>query len=525
MFYNPSNSYEYNDCVSHGACSVSPNISSMQEIMFILLRQIAYYLVKLKNFGIEKEKIVYDIMSELAFVDSLKDLSEAQILDIFSKHYINFIKTRKEYLKICKDNNTSCEDLKNILKLSPKSSLSSILKRGDKEYLNKYKKLGLNHKYFAEVLSGVIKSVCINWITLKEYGENGKFASDLVLNALNLLNSARVSPEKIKVYIDELAKIDIEILRRINELQIKNFGMITQTEVSNSTRPHKAVMVSGSNLHDLQILLDALKDEDIDVYTNGNLLIAHAFSKFSEYKNLKGHFGSDVFNTVLDFATFPGAILLTRNESQNIEYLYRGRLFTTDDIAAKGVVKIKDNDFSPLIKSALEAKGFAKGQQRDFELIGYNDAELEKQINKIIEKNPQKIYIIGFSNNSMHQMDYFKKFFAELPADSYVISFSYKPEIKNSLYINIGNDYSILYSILHKIVQKISIDSEKLIFFMTKCDTNSLSNIINLKNRGAKTVFLSDCPPLVINPSVLNAFTRMFKVNMITNPQDDMQKM
>ena len=70
MFYNSSDSYEYNDCISRGACSVSPNITSMQEIMFILLRQISYYLLKLKNFGIEKENIIYDIIYQLAFIDS-----------------------------------------------------------------------------------------------------------------------------------------------------------------------------------------------------------------------------------------------------------------------------------------------------------------------------------------------------------------------------------------------------------------------------------------------------------------------
>ena len=57
MFYNTSDNYEYNDCVSKGACSISPAISSMQEIMFVLLRQMAYYLIKLKGFGIIKEEI------------------------------------------------------------------------------------------------------------------------------------------------------------------------------------------------------------------------------------------------------------------------------------------------------------------------------------------------------------------------------------------------------------------------------------------------------------------------------------
>ena len=34
---------------------------------------------------------------------------------------------------------------------------------------------------------------------------------------------------------------------------------------------------------------------------------------FKQFKNLKGHFGTGVNSTILDFATFPGAILLTKN--------------------------------------------------------------------------------------------------------------------------------------------------------------------------------------------------------------------
>lgn len=523
MFYNSSESFEYNDCISRGACSVSPNITSMQEIMFILLRQISYYVLKLKNFGIEKENIIYDIMFQLAFIDSLKDLSEAQVLDLFSMQYSNLVKTRKEYMKLCKENNSSCEDLKNLLKFSAKTNLSSILKRGDKEFLQKYKRFSLNEKSYSEILSGVIKSVSVNWINLYDYGSYGKFASDSILNALNLFNSARVSTQKIKLYIDELAKFDVELLKQINDLQTKEFGKIQQTAVSTSTVPGKAVMVSGSNLNDLKTLLDVLKDKEIDVYTNGNLLIAHAFPLFKEYKNLKGHFGSGVLNTILDFATFPGAILLTRNETQNVEYLYRGRLFTTDKVTAKGVVKIENNDFTPLIKSALQAKGFAKGQKRQEEVIGFDENSLIEKLNKIIEKNPEKIFIIGPSNLSVSQIDYFKKFFCSMSDNTCAISFSYNPNKENVLHINIGNDYALLYNFLHTIFQKIPVNSEKLAFFLTKCDVNSLSNIINLKNNGAKDIFLSDCPPLVINPAVLKAFTKLYNINEITTPKEDLE--
>lgn len=515
MFYNSSNNYEYNDCVSMGACSVSPNISSMQEVMMILLRQITYYLVKLRDFKLVKTSIILDLTTQIASADAVKDLSEVQILNAFSKEYNNLIAVRKEYLQLCKKNNKLCADLKHLIKLSPKTSLSTILKMGDKEFLQKFKKMNESQKYLSEILTASIKSVCINIVALNDYGVFCEDSSNVVLDALNLFNKAKVSSDAIKDMIKCLANEDINLLKLINKAQKENFGQIEKTEVSHSTSPNKAIMVSGSNLNDLKNVLLAVEGQNIDVYTNGNLLVAHSFPYFKQFENLKGHFGSGVNSTILDFATFPGAILLTKNEAQNIEYLYRGRLFTTDKIVPKGVAKIENNDFTPLINSALQAKGFAKGQKRDFETVGFNEKELQEIIDKILMINPEKIYIIGLSSLSMKQNEYFKTFYGQLSDKDVVITFSYNPHKKNVFAINIGNDYAILYGILHKIFECIPITSEKLSFFLTKCEVNSLSNIINLKNNGAKNIYLSDCPPIVINPAVLRAFTKMFDIKQL----------
>ena len=522
MFYSNFNTDEFNNCTAKGACSISPNVSSMQEVMFIVLRQISYYLLKLVDLNIYKNDIIKDLIFEIALIDGSKDLSEAQILDLFSREYSNLVKSRKEYLKICKEKNIEINDLKNLIKLSPKTSLASILKKGDREFIQKYKKLTFSQKYNAEILLAIIKSVSTNLSNLYELNSDFYNASLEVLKALNLFNLHNVSTEKFKEKMSILSKLDVYLLNLIAISQKNYFGEITQTKVSYSTRPNKAIMVSGSNLEDLKLVIESVENEDIDVYTNGNLIIAHAFPYFKNSKKLIGHYGNSSFNNILDFATFPGAILLTKNETQNIEYLYRGRLFTTDNIAPKGVVKIENNNFLPLIDSAKQAKGFAKGQKRDSVIVGYNNKSFDSEIDKIIKADPDKIFIIGHTEITINKKEYFKKFFSLMPQNTYAISFSYNPNLDNVLTINLGNDYALIYNALNKIFKKIPVDSEKLAFFLTKCDVNSLSNIINLKNKGAKNIFLSDCPPLVINPAILHAFTKLFEINKITNPKDDL---
>lgn len=528
MFYNYSQNagYDYNECTSRGACSISPNISSLQEVMLILLRQMAYYVLKLEEMGEDMFDMKTEIIEEILMFDSAGDYSDEQFLNIFSRQYSNLIKAHRGYLKLCKEKNLTCEDLKNLIKFSPDMKLSTIIKKGEKAFWERFKRFSNDQKYLAEILLSVLKSVSNNISNYKELDKVHTDACNQVLEALNMFNSKKISADEIKDKIKKLSMINIELFKLIYQAKINSYGNLQEVNVSLSTKPGKAVLVSGSNLSDLYAVLTAAKDKNVDVYSNGNLLISHAYQAFNEFKNFKGHFGSGADSIILDFATFPGSILLTKNEAKNIEYLYRGRLFTTDKIPPKGVVQIKEDDFSELIDSAEQAKGFAKGQERSQLKIGFNSEDLDKKLDGIADKFNKKSYkhlfIIGLATYSSLQYDYFKKFFALMPKDSFVLSFSYGETNDNTLALNLGNDYSLVLNVLARLFERIPIDSEDLTFFLTKCDVNTLSNIINLKDRGAKNIFLSECPPTIVNPTVLKEFTKIFKIHNTTTARADL---
>ena len=512
MFYNSSG--EYNECVSHGACSVSPDVSSMQEILHILFRQIAFYLVNLKSLGINKTNTIDTLIEKIILTDNIKDFTEVQILNIFSSLYNTLITCKNDYLQHCKDSKIKPRYIKNLIKLTPDTNLASLLNLGEKEFINKYKNINSDKKYLNEILISIIKSVSVNLTEIKELSCDCSIASDLIISGLNIMN-LHISAKNIKQFTDKLAECDIELLGQINMLREARFGIPQLSQVSYSTVPNKAVMISGNNLYDLDNLLKFAKDKDIDIYTNGNLLKAHIYPYFKQYKNLRGHFGNDVINIMLDFATFPGAILLTKNESQNIEYLYRGRLFTTDNIVPKGVSKLDNNDFSPLINSALDAKGFARGRTKTGKFVGFDLNDFNMELDKLLMNNPKKLHIFGFSDLRPHNISDFKKFFNSMPDDEIAVSFSFNPDKNNVLHINLAYDYALLQNILSCIFNKVPLNSDILYLYFTKCDFNSLSNIIYLKNKGAKNIYLSACQPNIINPAVLNVFKKLYNIRSL----------
>ncbi|MDR1168910.1 MAG: hypothetical protein LBK53_08515 [Heliobacteriaceae bacterium] len=520
------NNLDFSECTFHGVCTVPPNASSLQEAMIILLRQIAFYILKLEGLGIKQEEIITNIIEEIAAIDVLGDYSEQQTLNIFSKFYAEFINLKKLYTDKCKANNISCKKIKNKIILTSDTNLSAIITQGEKVFKERYGKVSEKQRELSGILWGVMKGVCSNIITYKDLDRVYEPACHSILHALHLFGDAKVSAAKMMSQITGLTELNLELLKLIYNAETELYGETDNVRVSLSTRPGKAIMVSGSSLTDLYSVLKMTRDKNIDVYSNGNLIIAHTYPKLREFDNFKGHFGVQ-HGTVLDFANFPGAILLTKNEAQNIEYLYRGRIFTTDFAAPKGVTQISSDNLSPLLESAMNARGFRTGRSKDFVSIGFNRKELDEQIAEIAEKFKAGIYkhliLAGFSDDSERQAEYFKKLFSKIPDDAFLISFSYQADCENCLTLNAARSYSLIYSISEQLFSKIQINPANVSIFLSRCDVRSLSNIISFKNKGFKNIFLSNCSPGIINPATLKAFRRIFNIMETSTPKKDLE--
>lgn len=519
---------DINECTSRGACSIAPNIASLQEIIIYFLKQLAYYVIKLENLGANNQNIKYEIINDIASLVSINEFSEKQLFEILSKDYFLFIDAKNTYHKICKEKGIPAKDLKNVIIFDKNTSVSKAISQGEKLFLEKYKQISQTQKNLMAILQILIKSTAISLIKLCEFKEFDDNVYHYILSTLDMFNHGKISNKDIKNRITKLSKIDCKLQIEISDLLLKAYDGIEKVEVSHSTRRGKAILVSGNNFQDLLNVLEATKEKNIDVYTHSNLLITHALNKFHQYPHLLGHYGNTTESCILDFATFPGSILLTKNSKNNTEYLYRGRLFSNDYIIHQGVVKVQDDDYTELINAALNAKGFSKGKTKPSTTVGFNEKEIDNALNNLIVKlatnRIKHLYIIGLNYYSEIQNEYFREFFANLKQDEFALSFSYKSKKDNVLTIDVGNYSPLIINILKKLFDKYPIDSKKISFFFTTCDVMTISNIIMLKSMNAKNIFMAQCPPTLVNPSVFETFKREYNINITDSPLNDLRK-
>ena len=101
---NKEEGNDYNECVSRGNCSTSPEVRAFQEVMIIFLRQLAYYELKQEEVNMSyfenKEFIIDGILSLIATNKYTND----QLLEIISRIYSKLLYARKEYHNFCLQN-------------------------------------------------------------------------------------------------------------------------------------------------------------------------------------------------------------------------------------------------------------------------------------------------------------------------------------------------------------------------------------------------------------------------------------
>lgn len=520
---------EYDEFISRGISYLnSPSLILLHDRILSYLQEMAFYIVRLKKLGITNEKIKDLLIESFSGMIVNTDYEPEYFLSLINLIYAYTVQAKELYLSACRKNNLEPEILKSVLKNPQKLSLADMIKEGQKGYAKKVKKFTPIQENFTTMIFNIGKNIFIYLVELKEFGIDEEEIYYGFFEVLNAGNTYITYAQK--ELTDEYAKTNQILAQELNKVITERYGDAMPTEVSCSIKPGKAILVSGSNLRELEMVLEATKDKGIDIYTHDNLIVAHAYQKFKTYSHLVGHVGKCSENYLIDFTNFPGSILMTRHSLQRVENLYRGGIFTMDIIAPQGVVMIKDNNFEPLIKSAIRAEGFEEKIQKPPVKLNFSEKQFLEKIAEVAQKIEQgeikHFFVIGTSDCTQIQKEYFDKFLHLLGNDCFVLSFSYTTGRSNVLSIQFNDNwFNNFYKALEVLTQKIKIKNLNPIVLYTKWGLDTFSNVVCMKNMGINKIYLPVCSPNLFNPFFINGFQKIYDLKNYTNPEDDLKDM
>lgn len=511
--------YQYNNCISRGICSINPRTSSLQEIIILYLKLSGYYALKLENEGITLPRIKEIILDTISILVTNTDFTETDFYNIIKNFNAEIPQIINLYKEMCEKKNETPVYMKTDIKFNKKTDIIKFIRLGEKELRKKSEQVPMQTRNLYKILFLLAKSLCVNIQDLESFGIDASIGYISILKILNHINYTEINLEEIKKFINEIIVCNNKLVNYLRSAQVERYGIQQETDVSYSTTPGKAILVVGSNIRELEKILYATSKSEIDIYTHDEMMLAHTFPKFKEFKHLKGQYGQGVENCHLDFATFPGPIIITRHSLFNIENLYRGLLFTTDIAYSKGVIKIQDDDYSAVIESAIKARGFKTGKSCDSEKIGFvYEKELNYLEKYLSNNNYERIIIFGLYGYSPEDKSYFEKLLKEVDDKTLIISLSFYSKNKNVVCINACFDnYAII-----KIAEKINLISKlPLNIFVPQCGRNAIAKIIYFSSVLNANTFIAKCSPTILNPNIIKTLKESFNIREITTPQKD----
>jgi hydroxylamine reductase len=519
---------ETRDSCSEGIHAVNTTLSSIQEILVLYLKKLAFYIYRLNKFGVNNlhaNKIIiytlYSIVTDTAF-------RQDEFNEVIAELYDTIESTKNVYIKTCTELDIKPEYVKSYFKMSRNFTISEAIRKGERYSQKKAEAYTTEQKDFFDIMMTLLKSLSIREIELHRLGTACHDCFYGIISLLNAMNFKEFSIEKAKEDIFNGIKVYYDMTLLLHQTHRELYGEVEPTDVSFSTKPGKAILVSGSDYKKLDDILNATKDLGIDVYSHGiEMLMSHSFKHFKKYPNYHGHYGFGIEASSLDFSTFPGSIIMTKSTIQRIDLLYRGRLFTLDPMAPMGVVKLNEGNLSPLVESAKLAKGFSRGQDRPSVKVGFNEKFVENKIQEICQKIKNKeirhLFIIGLINFPVANRDYFDKFFDLLPDDCYAISLSCPYEGENIFHLKSFYDYSLFEKILCDLEKFSPLDKLPLSVYTTRCDKHTISHLLYLSYKKIKNIYACKCSDNIIKPSIKQSMQKFYNIKVVSDAETDLK--
>lgn len=251
---------------------------------------------------------------------------------------------------------------------------------------------------------------------------------DFIFEAL-YKTSIKLSLDELMQLIDKTGAITIATMALLDKANSQTYGAPQPVMVKTGAGNRPGILVTGHELKDLEMLLEQSKDQGIDIYTNGEMVLAQSLPFFKKYPHLMGNYGNAWWQQTEDFDSFNGPILVTSNCIVPPAKEYKKRIFTTSVAGYPGVEHIEEKngkkDFSYLINAAKSCDPPLDLKEPDF-MSGFGHQFLVSVTDKVVEavkagKIKKFVVMAGCDGRDVRRTYYTEKAL-ELPQDNVILT-------------------------------------------------------------------------------------------------------
>jgi len=528
-------------CTISGVCGKDPVVAALQDLLIENLTGIAFYAHKLHGLGVATPEADTAIIEGLFTTVTNVNFDPERMRDIVLESQAAKEQTRAAHVAAT---DADAESLPAGAALAPADTVEGMLKQAAKFVLRLEQRNDDITSLRSLILFG-LKGMAAYADHARIMGKEDPAVTHFFSEALSAIRDDALSTNDLIALTLKTGEVNLRCMELLDNGHVEHFGHPVPTSVPTGVHKGPAIVVSGHDLPDLEMLLQQTEDKGITIYTHGEMLPAHGYPGLKQYDHLYGNYGSAWQNQQKEFAAFPGAILMTTNCIQKPRDSYMDNIFTTGLVAWPDVRHIEADenghkDFTPVIERALALGGFPEDKEDVVITVGFGRNAVLGVANKVIDavKTGQikHFFLIGGCDGAKPGRNYYTEFAESTPADTVMLTLACgKYRFNKGEYGDIGGIPRLLdvgqcndaYSAIQIAVALsnafgVDVNDLPLSFILSWYEQKAVVILLTLLHLGIKNIKLGPSLPAFVSPGVLKVLVDTFAIAPITTVEADM---
>lgn len=525
-------------CTKSGVCGKTPEIANLQDLLIYQLKGIACYARPLIENGEPIDKEIVKFVENSLFTTLTNVNFDAEV-----------------HVELLRESQRIKETMRNQAPRGQYSEAATYNLSDTKESMLKDSvKAGI---MYDQSLDEDIRS--LRWTILyglkgiSAYGHQARFigyvsdqVDDFYFIALESTINDDLTLEDLIRMTMRTGEMSIEVMRILDEANTETYKNPSPQKVNVNTKKGPAIIVSGHDLRDLEMILQQTEGKGINVYTHGEMLPCHGYPGLNRYEHLVGNYGSAWQNQQKEFNDIPASILMTTNCLMRPRESYKDRIFTTNVVGWDGIKNIGleedgTKDFSEIIDKALELGGFEKDEEEKEILVGFGHHETlshaESLVNAVKAGKIKHLFLIGGCDGAKPGRNYYTEFAEKVPEDCIILTLACGKYRFNKLdfgtveglprLLDVGQCNDVYSAV--KIASSLAdaFDTEvnylPLTIVLSWYEQKAVADLLALLSLGIRGMYLGPSLPAFISPNVLQYLVDTFDLKPISTADDDLK--
>lgn len=355
-----------------------------------------------------------------------------------------------------------------------------------------------------------------------------------------------LSTDDLTSLVLETGSFGVKVMALLDTANTSTYGNPEITKVELGVRNNPAILISGHDLRDLEMLLEQTANTGVDVYTHSEMLPAHYYPAFKKYPHFAGNYGNAWWKQKEEFEAFNGPILLTTNCLVPPKESYKDRIYTTGSVGFSGCKHIdgeigETKDFSAIIEHAKKSP--PPTQLERGELVGgfaHHQvlALADKVVDAVKSGAIKKFVVMAGCDGRSPARNYYTDFAKALPQDTVILTagcakYKYNklplgdiggiPRVLDAGQCNDSYSLALIALKLKEVFGLNDINQLPIVYNIAWYEQKAVIVLLALLSLGVKNIHLGPTLPAFLSPNVAKVLIENFGIAGITDVDTDLE--